>query len=658
VKPIQISSALILTLFSGILGAQPYGYVSSASVPNYFQTISFQGKPPVSASWGGVPSGDEDTFEALIVNAAGTVEYSLGYSCSPQCGAYTLLVNSLADGSLLASVGSPVAIYSAIFSRDQQNLYIVGLSDNCGWTVSLFAISTNTFSSTVCLTGNNSNESLPAYTLALSLDGSTLYIAAGNLIIFDTQTLTETQIQNEGEATTLALSPDGSRLWLLSLTGFTVVDTQTLATISSIKQQFYGTFNPGQLIYSQDGNNVIAVITTGVSETPENLFDYDANTFQLVNSGTFDLITAISVPGPNSTFYVLQEGADRIVQLSYPSFSTLAKYPLVENALSFLALPEDAGFIVYYYDPTAILVFDAASTTFTGKALAGASSSCAAPGPSGSEVYFANELSANLTALNKTTNQVAAVLEDVAHLKKAAISPDGTRAYLLSLDNEFGSDAGSVTIVDLATKKVIQTFTSSANYFLDFALSPDGNTLYVASAIHRAHADPAAVGLTMPSTAVNCPGTNGLCVFDTSSFALLAQIPEASGPHLSISQSGRSLYVAGGLAGFLTVDTAAYTVTKTTLPQSYAESFILDPNAEVALMLPAGLLFNTASNTIGGSFPIPSGIASAAFTPQGDQIWFSTDDSSGSYLVGETFPAGGLISKVPARTAGCLVFVP
>jgi DNA-binding beta-propeller fold protein YncE len=226
-----------------------------------------------------------------------------------------------------------------------------------------------------------------------------------------------------------------------------------------------------------------------------------------------------------------------------------------------------------------------------------------------------------------------------------------------------------ISVVDLQAGKVIRYIHTSPGYPFDLAVSPDGTQLFVASHTTRIGVN-ADTSDERPDTSgvpiSTCPLSNGICVFDTTTFALTGHVFGLTG-YLAVSQDGKSLYCWSNNPINPTLpilDIGSLSVSAITIPQGqFVGSVTVAPTGNQAVILalvegvPSAYVLNTESNEITGSFPPPpvSGFFSftsnvAAFSRDGTSIW--TLGACTSVVVcmavaGQSFPSGATIAQVP-----------
>lgn len=178
---------------------------------------------------------------------------------------------------------------------------------------------------------------------------------------------------------------------------------------------------------------------------------------------------------------------------------------------------------------------------------------CVTASPNGQLLYVCN-VDGSVVAVNTQTNSIIThiplpgalgFIGNEGAAPVIAFSPDGTQAFVVPSGGGVNS---KLFVIDTATNTAAAVASFGTTFLLAVAVSPDGNTVYIAS-------------------------SNGVIVVDANTFATITTI--ASGhdlTDLAISPDGSTLYasdnsgLAGtGTSGVLVIDTGSNSVT-TTVP--------------------------------------------------------------------------------------------
>lgn len=175
---------------------------------------------------------------------------------------------------------------------------------------------------------------------------------------------------------------------------------------------------------------------------------------------------------------------------------------------------------------------------------------CVSTSPNGQLLYVCNTNN-TVSAVNTATNSISATISLPGALgfignegaePVIAFSPDGQRAFVAPSGGGVNSQ---LFVIDTASNTAVAVASFGTTFLLAVAVSPDGNTVYLAS-------------------------SNGIIVVDANTFATIATIaPGHDITDLAISMDGSTLYASdnsgflGGTSGVLVVDTGSNTVTAT-----------------------------------------------------------------------------------------------
>ena len=253
---------------------------------------------------------------------------------------------------------------------------------------------------------------------------------------------------------------------------------------------------------------------------------------------------------------------------------------------------------------------------------------------------------------------------------QARLSPSGNFLYEIGLHT---LKHAWISAVDLKAGKAAGYIHVSPGYPYDLAVSPDGTKLFVAS--HTIKVDIESVESTEePDTTgvpvAVCPLSNGICVFDTTTFALTGYVLGVTG-YLNVSQDGKSLYCVqnADTPDLAIIDVATLKVSYISIfPAGVPARMAVSPTENQAVVLAGNtttvsmFIINTLTNEVAGSFPapVPAGppLSGEGYTLSGNAMAFSRDGTSlwsiincqeGACLAlaGQKFPSGEAIAQVP-----------
>src|SRR4051794_26994812 len=93
--------------------------------------------------------------------------------------------------------------------------------------------------------------------------------------------------------------------------------------------------------------------------------------------------------------------------------------------------------------------------------------------------YVTNTGSGTVSVIDTASNTVVATPAVIGAPIRAAMTPDGKRAYIASRETAGGA---FVSVLDTATNTIVKTIPNVTDFFMsDVAVTKDGKQLYVAS---------------------------------------------------------------------------------------------------------------------------------------------------------------------------------
>jgi DNA-binding beta-propeller fold protein YncE len=241
--------------------------------------------------------------------------------------------------------------------------------------------------------------------------------------------------------------------------------------------------------------------------------------------------------------------------------------------------------------------------------------------------------------------------------RKTLLSPSGSYAYVMASNG--GDYKGAlVAVVDLTSDAVVAYIQVAGGLPFDIAVSPDGTKLYVAN---ESPSGAVAKDKPMNGATSSCPTGNTICVFSTSTYALLSQIKGVFG-WLAVSQDSSTLYTWLGNPYYLAINTSTLATSGIGLPSGfYPQAMAIAPSGSEAVLSTASstatafFILNTSTNKITGTFPAPAasglwiGSTETAFSSDGTSLRTLGGCASDfcSTLYGQSFPSGQLICATP-----------
>jgi DNA-binding beta-propeller fold protein YncE len=290
--------------------------------------------------------------------------------------------------------------------------------------------------------------------------------------------------------------------------------------------------------------------------------------------------------------------------------------------------------------------------------------------PDGSTLYAAVRFGTSmLESFSTTTGQMLAQIEGIGtclYQPRIVMAPGGQHAFVMCQ----GTGAqNSVAIVNLATRSVGGYAHVQNGEPADIAISPNGKQFFLSTTKTGTGVGVRGNGVAPANTVqrpvYECPQVPGVCVFNTSTFVLTAQVNVPAG-HLAISHDGNSLYVWNAIAEgqpFYVVNTASLAVSTIGLPDgALAYTMAVSPVGNVALLSaftqPGGqpyYLLDTQTNQVTGTFPAPLfppgiyptfGSNVIAFSLDGTSVWsLGCVGNDCTVVGGQSFPSGDMIAE-------------
>ena len=290
--------------------------------------------------------------------------------------------------------------------------------------------------------------------------------------------------------------------------------------------------------------------------------------------------------------------------------------------------------------------------------------------PDGGTLYAAVTFGTSmLESFSTATGQMLSQIEGLSFCAvqfKIVIAPGGKHAFVMCQGT---GNQNAVAIVNLATQSVGAYAHVQGGEPADIAISPDGKQFFLSTTKTGKGVSAQGSG-PGPANAVQrpvyeCAQVPGVCVFNTSTFALAAQVNVPAG-HLAVSQDGSSLYVWDATTfgqPFYVVSTTSLAVSPITLPSgSFAYTMAVSPVGNVALLsafTQSGgqpyYVLNTQTNQVTGTFPAPLfpvgiyptfGSNVMAFSLDGASVWsLGCVGNSCSVVSGQSFPSGNMIAE-------------
>jgi len=284
----------------------------------------------------------------------------------------------------------------------------------------------------------------------------------------------------------------------------------------------------------------------------------------------------------------------------------------------------------------------------TGAILVGALPEGVAVSPDGRKAYVANKTDGTVSMLNTATNQVIVTRPLFVPVQGIAVSPDNTRLYV-------AGGPGGVLVLDAINLTIVDTIPVNAGGDVQpnpqgVAVSPDGKLLYVS-------ANQIGGAVTVVETATKAvintimvPGTTPLGVapspdgqhtyltfagppdevrvYEPPSNTLTGLIPVGPRPvGIAVTPDGEKVYVSNELGNSVTVHNTATSQTTTTLVGAMPTGVAISPDGSRAYIANRGggtvSVLSTATDQVIDTIPVGSGSGPAgiAITPDGKRAY-------------------------------------
>jgi YVTN family beta-propeller protein len=274
-------------------------------------------------------------------------------------------------------------------------------------------------------------------------------------------------------------------------------------------------------------------------------------------------------------------------------------------------------------------------------------------------VYVTNSSADTLSVISTTTNAIVGTIPVCQTPEEVALNPTGTRAYVAC--GTFGTP-GTVDVIDTAASSVIGTISAGLGGFSrGIAVSPDGSRAYVTSI------DSGTVGvidttsnsvvgtvsgLSFPTGVIFSPDgthayvTNGndgtVAVIDTATLAVVNTIPVGFSPHnLAITPDGSTLYVANTTdpSGSVSVISTATSTTVSTITTGAGTNWpAITPNGKTLYATNRDAntvsVIDTSSNTLTTTIPTGDECYGAAVSGDGNHLYIACNSGGNPSLNG------------------------
>jgi YVTN family beta-propeller protein len=314
-------------------------------------------------------------------------------------------------------------------------------------------------------------------------------------------------------------------------------------------------------------------------------------------------------------------------------------------------------------------------------------------------VYVTNPTANTVTVLSSSTNTIVGTITVCNNPEEVAINPAGTRAYVPC--GTFGTQ-GTVAVIDTSTNSVITTVTSGlGNFSRGVAVSPDGTRIYVTSidsntvgvidassnvlvSTISGFSFPVGVAFSPDGTRayVSNGHANTLSVIDTATLSFTATIAGLGNfPHnIGVSPDGTKVYVGSDSGIVSVIDAATNTLMSSIEPvgASHPSWPALSPDGTRLYVSDYGqnnvVVIDTSTNAVISEIPVggePYGVAvsgsrvyvacNSSGNPAANGLWV-IDTATNTVFTSVLFPSGagafGIALKVSPHYGVCLLYDP
>jgi len=292
--------------------------------------------------------------------------------------------------------------------------------------------------------------------------------------------------------------------------------------------------------------------------------------------------------------------------------------------------------------------------------------------------YVTNRFSKNVSVIDVSSNTVVATIFVGRNPWGIAITPDGTKAYVVNQVSDI-QVSGIVRVIDVASNAVIDSLGPVGSQPLDIAITPDGSTAYTTSSISSqmgrielATGTISSLGIgTTFLLAITPDGTMGyasdagsdhVLVFDVASNKALAPIPVGRGPcGIAITPDGTRAYVVNNRAtpGTVSViDLTSNAVVESPIPVgNFPCNIAITPDGTTAYVVNAegnatpgsvSVVDLTSNAVVGAPIPVGNRPWGIAITPDGTTAYVtnrgdntvSVIDLSSNTVLSSPIPTG------------------
>jgi YVTN family beta-propeller protein/VCBS repeat-containing protein len=265
----------------------------------------------------------------------------------------------------------------------------------------------------------------------------------------------------------LAITPNGSRVYVTnhSSNNVSVIDTATNIVIATIPiaqgPEGVAATPDGTRVYVASISDIVSVIDTATNTVTATIdLSPDPNTVEVLGD------VAISPDG--SRAYVTHF-AGEVTVIDTATNTVVTTFTAGIHASRVAVRPDGARLYVSNFQEGTVTVVDTATYTVVTTIPVTDFPDDIVVSPDGSRVYVGDD---EVTVIDTATNTVVATI-DVPDSRGVAVSPDGTYLFVANIN------FNSVSVVDTATNTVVANIPVGGNGPWRVAVSPDGTRAYV-----------------------------------------------------------------------------------------------------------------------------------------------------------------------------------
>jgi YVTN family beta-propeller protein len=387
------------------------------------------------------------------------------------------------NNNIVGTIPTGLSQANAIVAHPSQALAYVLDPKNA--TVVVLNSTTNAVVATIDLGTYQNNSANPPTSLAISPDGSKLYVANANL---STITIITTTNNSVGAPVTvgtapseMALSDDGTKLYVVDGTHLLVRNATTLASIASI--------NMTNTCYDVvvDGTDDQALVAcdngSGGVITSVDLSNNTVGTTVSYTSGAADSADRLAITADDSLLYAGSHSDDTVQYFDPATMSAGAFSPITGiNDPSDIAFTPDGSKAYVASDSTNNIISINTSVNSLTAIDVGVSGSAApthvAVKSDGSRALASRSQNYDVALINTNSDAIAGTISSNYNGFSIAITKDGLKGYITALTE--GSAVGTLSEVDLVNNS-INWSVRTGHGSLGVALSADESKVYVAN---------------------------------------------------------------------------------------------------------------------------------------------------------------------------------